>query len=113
MSALGRHAGGFQPCRSCADDRDAAPFGRARNIVRHRFLAPGGGVVQAKGQPALIDPVQAIVGADAGADIVLASLHDLADQVRVSLAWKIDAFTFEFPLIAAPMDSVISPIRTR
>ncbi|HEY0240098.1 MAG TPA: GuaB3 family IMP dehydrogenase-related protein [Friedmanniella sp.] len=28
---------------------------------------------------------------------------------EVSLAWRIDAGTFEFPLLAAPMDSVMSP----
>ena len=28
---------------------------------------------------------------------------------QVNLAWKIDALSFEFPIIAAPMDSVMSP----
>ncbi len=28
---------------------------------------------------------------------------------EVSLSWRIDALTFDFPLIAAPMDSVMSP----
>jgi IMP dehydrogenase len=28
---------------------------------------------------------------------------------EVSLHWKIDAYTFDFPLVAAPMDSVMSP----
>ena len=27
----------------------------------------------------------------------------------MSLNWQIDAYTFEFPLIGAPMDSVMSP----
>ena len=30
-------------------------------------------------------------------------------EEEVSLSWRIDAYTFEFPLIAAPMDSVMSP----
>jgi len=28
---------------------------------------------------------------------------------EVNLAWKIDALTFDFPIVAAPMDSVMSP----
>ena len=28
---------------------------------------------------------------------------------EVNLSWKIDALTFEFPIVAAPMDSVMSP----
>jgi IMP dehydrogenase len=27
----------------------------------------------------------------------------------VSLQWRIDAYIFDFPLLAAPMDSVVSP----
>ena len=38
---------------------------------------------EAEGEPALIDPVKAVVRADAGADVVLASLDDLAHQMRV------------------------------
>ncbi len=30
-------------------------------------------------------------------------------EEEVNLSWKIDAYTFAFPLIAAPMDSVMSP----
>lgn len=30
-------------------------------------------------------------------------------EEEVSLAWRIDAYTFDYPLIAAPMDSVVSP----
>ena len=31
------------------------------------------------------------------------------DPEEVSIAWQIDAYRFELPLIAAPMDSVVSP----
>ena len=31
------------------------------------------------------------------------------DPEEVSIAWQIDAYRFELPLLAAPMDSVVSP----
>jgi IMP dehydrogenase len=31
------------------------------------------------------------------------------DPEEVSIAWQIDAYRFEFPLVVAPMDSVVSP----
>ena len=31
------------------------------------------------------------------------------DPEEVSIAWQIDAYRFELPLMAAPMDSVVSP----
>src|SRR6266851_1274756 len=31
------------------------------------------------------------------------------DPEEVSIAWQIDAYRFELPLVAAPMDSVVSP----
>src|SRR6478609_8900552 len=31
------------------------------------------------------------------------------DPEEVSVAWQIDAYRFELPLVAAPMDSVMSP----
>src|SRR5919106_6814449 len=31
------------------------------------------------------------------------------DPEEVSVAWQIDAYRFEMPLLAAPMDSVMSP----
>ena len=31
------------------------------------------------------------------------------DPQDVSIAWQIDAYRFELPLLAAPMDSVVSP----
>ncbi len=31
------------------------------------------------------------------------------DPEEVSLAWQIDAYRFELPILAAPMDSVMSP----
>ena len=83
MPAFGGYAGGLQPGRTGAHDGHAAPVGRGRDVVGHRLLAPGRGIVQAEGQPALIDAVQAIVGADAGADVILAALDDLAHQMRV------------------------------
>ncbi|HJZ08618.1 MAG TPA: GuaB3 family IMP dehydrogenase-related protein, partial [Trebonia sp.] len=31
------------------------------------------------------------------------------DPEEVSIAWQIDAYRFEMPLVVAPMDSVVSP----
>ena len=31
------------------------------------------------------------------------------DPEEVSIAWQIDAYRFELPLMACPMDSVVSP----
>ena len=31
------------------------------------------------------------------------------DPEEVSVAWQIDAYRFEIPIVAAPMDSVMSP----
>ena len=31
------------------------------------------------------------------------------DPEEVSIAWQIDAYRFELPLMASPMDSVVSP----
>ena len=31
------------------------------------------------------------------------------DPEEVSVAWQIDAYRFEMPLVASPMDSVVSP----
>ena len=42
-------------------------------------------------------------------DIAIVPSRRTRGDEEVSLAWKIDAQTFEFPLIAAPMDSVMSP----
>ena len=80
----GRHPRHFQPGRAGADHDDlfrrpAAPA----DDVRDRRLAPGGGVVDAQRLAALIDAVEAIGGADAGADLVLAPLHHLLHDVRI------------------------------
>ena len=42
-------------------------------------------------------------------DVSLVPSRRTRDPQLVSLAWKIDAYTFEHPIIAAPMDSVVSP----
>jgi IMP dehydrogenase len=42
-------------------------------------------------------------------DIAIVPSRRTRGEAEVSLAWRIDAATFEFPLIAAPMDSVMSP----
>ena len=42
-------------------------------------------------------------------DITIVPSRRTRGDEEVSLQWKIDAYTFAFPLIAAPMDSVMSP----
>ena len=42
-------------------------------------------------------------------DIAIVPSRRTRGQEEVNLTWRIDALTFEFPIIAAPMDSVMSP----
>src|ERR687895_1316357 len=42
-------------------------------------------------------------------DITIVPSRRTRGDEEVSLQWKIDAYSFDFPLIAAPMDSVMSP----
>ncbi|MFW0107814.1 GuaB3 family IMP dehydrogenase-related protein [Rothia sp. P6271] len=42
-------------------------------------------------------------------DVALVPSRRTRDPEDVSTSWRIDAFTFETPLIGAPMDSVMSP----
>ena len=42
-------------------------------------------------------------------DIAIAPQRRTRDPEQVSTAWRIDAYAFDAPVIAAPMDSVVSP----
>src|SRR5919205_4551911 len=42
-------------------------------------------------------------------DIALVPSRRTRDPEEVSTAWQIDAYRFEIPVVAAPMDSVMSP----
>ena len=42
-------------------------------------------------------------------DIAIVPSRRTRDPEEVSLAWQIDAYRFEIPVLAAPMDSVMSP----
>jgi IMP dehydrogenase len=42
-------------------------------------------------------------------DIAIVPHRRTRDPEEVSIAWQIDAYRFELPLLAAPMDSVVSP----
>ncbi|MGH3473123.1 MAG: GuaB3 family IMP dehydrogenase-related protein [Nocardioidaceae bacterium] len=42
-------------------------------------------------------------------DIAIVPSRRTRDPAEVSVAWQIDAYRFEIPVLAAPMDSVISP----
>ena len=42
-------------------------------------------------------------------DIAIVPSRRTRDPEDVSIAWQIDAYRFELPLMASPMDSVVSP----
>ena len=42
-------------------------------------------------------------------DIAIVPSRRTRDPEEVNVAWQIDAYRFELPIIAAPMDSVMSP----
>ncbi|MGH3509832.1 MAG: IMP dehydrogenase, partial [Nocardioidaceae bacterium] len=42
-------------------------------------------------------------------DVAIVPSRRTRDPEEVSVAWQIDAYRFELPILAAPMDSVISP----
>ena len=42
-------------------------------------------------------------------DIAIVPSRRTRDPEEVSVAWQIDAYRFDLPVIAAPMDSVVSP----
>jgi IMP dehydrogenase len=42
-------------------------------------------------------------------DITIVPSRRTRGEEEVSLQWRIDAYTFAFPVLAAPMDSVVSP----
>ena len=43
------------------------------------------------------------------AEIGIVPARRTRDPEEVSIAWQIDAYRFELPILAAPMDSVMSP----
>ena len=46
-------------------------------------------------------------------DVAVAPSRRTRDPEDVSVAWQIDAYRFEHPVVAAPMDSVVSPTSAR
>ena len=42
-------------------------------------------------------------------DIAIVPSRRTRDPEEVSIAWQIDAYRFDLPVLAAPMDSVMSP----
>src|SRR6202008_2589433 len=48
-------------------------------------------------------------GGSSLASIVIAPPRRTRAPEEVSIAWQIDAYRFDLPLIACPMDSVVSP----
>jgi hypothetical protein len=84
MSARRRDACRFQPAGSAADhDHLALRAPGVRDDVRHRRLTSCGGIVHAHRVVAFVYTVEAIGGADAGTDLVLAPRHELAPDMGV------------------------------
>ena len=84
MAAFGRHPGGLQTGRAGADHRHLVrrPVGSGDD-VRHGCLAAGRRIVDAQRLVPLVDPVEAIGGADAGANLGLPPLRHLGRDMRV------------------------------
>ncbi len=78
-----RDSRGFEARRTRADNDDLASDVGLGDLMRHRLFAARGGIVDAKGGAALIDPVEAVIGADARPDVALATLDDFPDYVRI------------------------------
>ena len=83
VAALGGDARRLEAGGAGADDDDAARACGRGDGVRLLELAARRGVVQAERHAALVDAVEAVVGADAGADALLLAAQDLRDDVRV------------------------------
>jgi hypothetical protein len=78
VPALGGDTGGLEARRPGTDDHDALRGLGTRDRVRHGEFTAGGRIVNAQRVTGLVDPVEAIGGADTGADVVLAAFHDLS-----------------------------------
>jgi len=84
MAARRSDACGFETRRPRAhhDDLPRRTIA-ARDLMRHRRFASGRRIVDAQRFPGKIDAVDAIAHADAGADLVLATLRHLFRDMRV------------------------------
>ena len=83
VTAVGRDPRRFQSRGPRADHDHLALDRRRRDLVRHEQFAAGGRVVNAIGRAALVDAIQAVIGADARSDLLFPSLHNLAHDVRI------------------------------
>ena len=84
VAARRRDPRGLEPARPAADDDHlAAHAGRRFDDMRQAFLAAGRDILDAQRVLAPADPVDAIAGADASADLGLAALAQLVDEMRV------------------------------
>ncbi len=84
MAALGGDTGRLQARGPGAGHHDLAQRSRrAADEMRHGRLAPRGGILDAERIGADIDPVEAIAGAHALADVVETALHQLAHDMGV------------------------------
>jgi len=83
MAALPSNACGFKSYRSSAHhDHFLAGCGPGDHM-RHGFFPAGGSVVDAESQTALVDVVEAVVGAHTRTNVIFALFDDLSDEVRV------------------------------
>src|SRR5674476_1234056 len=78
------------------------------------IASPGGCRVTAGREPWRVNQIE--IGRDKRGrraysfdDIAVVPSRRTRDPEEVSVAWQIDAYHFDLPVIAAPMDSVMSP----
>src|SRR5215831_3069137 len=84
MPAFSRNARGLEPSRPCANDDDSfARLLASRDNMWLGPLASGRGIVDTSRTAVLVNPVEAIRGADARADLVFALLEYLPHDVRI------------------------------
>ena len=83
MATLGTDTRGLEASRAGADDDDLPPLRRLGYLMRHGFLAARCRIVNAESEAALIDAVETVIGANAGANVVLPLFHDLSHDMRV------------------------------
>ena len=83
VAAFCAHARRLEARGAAAYHDDAFPRCRTLYDVRHRRLTAGRRVLQAERLPVRIDAVDAVVGADAVADLAFPPLDELAHDMRV------------------------------
>ena len=84
MAALSGDARCFEPCWPGADNDNVARRAlRLHHVMGHRGLAAGGRIVNTQRIVAFVEPVEAVGGANAGADVLFPALNNFSDNMRI------------------------------